>query len=189
MAKAKVSQPQQTGQTPKSDQPLHQLLEEAEKLPIKERVPFLEQRLESGTIDEAAFVYLGEAAIRHATDDAREKDLSNIHRQFGGERHYKLYQRRKMYWKLWEEARQRWLAEIELFQSQATVLDDEPRLRLTMDQYRRLEAVWYAIDELSSMIDPPDSEGGGLKSLSIVNESLGAVIHELERQLEKGGQS
>jgi len=55
-----------------------------------------------------------------------------------------------------------------------------------MDQSRRLEQVWYAIGELSEMIDPPKSEGGRLICLGIVNDVLGDVIHELEKQ-RKGG--
>jgi hypothetical protein len=67
-----------------------------------------------------------------------------------------------------------------------TALDDEPTLSLTKDQYLRLEQVWYAIGELSEMIDPPKSEGGRLICLGIVNDVLGDVIHELEPQIQGG---
>ena len=65
--------------------------------------------------------------------------------------------------------------------------DDKPTLQLTMYQYRRMENVWYAIGELSEMVDPPGSRGGGLKCLQMVNDVLGDVLQELEPQVEKGG--
>jgi hypothetical protein len=67
----------------------------------------------------------------------------------------------------------------------------EPDLRLPMDEFRKLQQVWYAIGEISEMIDPPDSVGGGLECLKIVNDqALGAIMAKLQAQMdlrEKGG--
>jgi hypothetical protein len=65
-------------------------------------------------------------------------------------------------------------------------LDNEPTLQLSMDQFRRLQKVWYAFGELADMIDAPENDGGGLECLKIVNDQgLGGVIGELQAQIDK----
>lgn len=61
----------------------------------------------------------------------------------------------------------------------------EPDLRLSMDQFRKLQKVWYAIGELSDMVDAPGNNGSGLESLRIVNDQgLGGVINKLQEQVD-----
>jgi len=93
-------------------QPLHQLLEEAENLPIKKRVPHLEQLLDAGSIDEPVFVFLAYWSIREKLDDYTGKDYPKLYLKFGSERLYRL-QRSRSYRKLFGEGRLRFRAERE----------------------------------------------------------------------------
>ena len=78
------------------------------------------------------------------------------------------------------------LQETQKSDQQAVTSDDPDKtLTLTMDQYRQLEQVYYAVGELSEMIHPPAGKGGGLQCLGIVNSSLGEVLRELEGQLKE----
>jgi hypothetical protein len=67
----------------------------------------------------------------------------------------------------------------------ATALDNERELSLTMDQFRQLQLHWYAIGELSEMIDPPDTEGGGLACLQVVEFHLAKLMGELQAQVDE----
>jgi hypothetical protein len=72
--------------------------------------------------------------------------------------------------------------------------DDEPTLQLSMDQFRRLQKVWWAIGEISEMASAPENDGGGLECLKIINDqALGGIMSGLQEQVdrvdvrEKGG--
>jgi hypothetical protein len=63
---------------------------------------------------------------------------------------------------------------------------DEPTLHLTMDQFLRLQKVWWAIGEISEMASAPDNDGGGLECLKIVNDyAFGGIRSELQEQVDK----
>jgi hypothetical protein len=67
---------------------------------------------------------------------------------------------------------------------------DEPDLRLTMDQYRSLERIWYSLGELFDMIPAPGNSDGGLECLKLVDSSMAEVMNELQEQVDerkKGG--
>jgi len=67
---------------------------------------------------------------------------------------------------------------------------DEPDLRLSMDEFRKLQKVWWAIGEISEMASAPENDGGGLECLKIVNDqALGAIMAKLQAQIDlrKGG--
>jgi len=68
---------------------------------------------------------------------------------------------------------------------QHTTPTDETPLRLTMDQYRHLERVWFAIGELADMVSAPGNSSGGLVSLKLVDHCMAEVMYDLEAQVEK----
>ena len=80
------------------------LFEEAEKLPIKERVPFFERLLEAGTINEP---------IRDVLDDRSKKELDKIYLEFGSERFFALHRKKDYFHKIREQGRKLFRAERE----------------------------------------------------------------------------
>jgi hypothetical protein len=60
---------------------------------------------------------------------------------------------------------------------------DEP-LELTIEQFKQLQLHWFAIGELSEMVDAPDSTGGGLACLKIVEFHLARLMAELQAQID-----